>query len=48
MIKEGRRRIASVIYSFDGTDGLMEWMDEFEADLKKYCGVDSVSKRIIE
>lgn len=48
MIKEGRRKIASVIYSFDGTDGLMEWMDEFEADLKKYCGVDSVSKRIIE
>lgn len=48
MIKEGHRKIASIIYSFDGTDGLQTWMDEFEADLKKYCGVSEVKKSIVE
>ena len=48
MIKEGKRKIASVIYAFDGTEGLGKWMDEFEEDLKKYCGVTLVNKRIIE
>ena len=48
MIKEGHRRIASIIYSFDGTDGLKEWMDEFENDLKKYCGVSEVKQSIVE
>ncbi len=48
MIKEGHRRIASIIYSFDGTDGLKAWMDEFEKDLKAYCGVAEVKQSIVE
>ena len=48
MIKEGHRKIASIIYSFDGTEGLQTWMDEFEKDLKEYCGVSEVKQSIVE
>ncbi len=47
MIKEGKRSIASIIYSFDGTEGMSVWMDKFEEKLKGYCGVSEVKKSII-
>lgn len=47
MIREGRRKIASVLYSFDGTGDLHRWMEEFETLLQKFCGVSTVQKKII-
>lgn len=48
MIKEGHRRIMTVLYAFDGTADLQKWLDEFAADLKKYCGVGEIRTYIVE
>ena len=47
MIQVGRRDVCSVIYSFDGGEGLRLWMDEFAAMLKEYCKVDHIEMWIV-
>jgi DNA/RNA-binding domain of Phe-tRNA-synthetase-like protein len=39
MINEGERQIMSVVYSFDGVDGLGEWLPKFKALLETYACV---------
>ena len=47
MIQKGKRTVMSVLYSFDGQEDLAYWMDQFEEELKKYCGVTEVKKTIV-
>ena len=48
MIQPGLRRVASVLYAFDGAEGLVPWMQAFEEALRTHCGVSSVTQQRIE
>ena len=47
MIREGSREIMSVVYSFDGADGLNEWLPRFRELLETFCGVSEMKTMII-
>lgn len=42
MIREGRRNVVSVLYAFDGAEGLRPWLERFAQLIKEWCGSDSV------
>ncbi|CUH97253.1 hypothetical protein P22_3380 [Propionispora sp. 2/2-37] len=46
MILTGDREIISVLYAFDGGNGLAEWMMRFKNLLETYCGVQSIEGSI--
>lgn len=48
MIKEGERNVASVIYSFDGSDDLEKWMEEFKNLLTEYTDAKDIDTFIVE
>ena len=48
MIKEGERKVASVIYSFDGSDDLEKWMAEFKSLLTEYTDAKDIDTFIVE
>lgn len=47
MIQAGDRDIITVIYSFDGSEGLDYWMDKFSSYLADYYGVTKAKKWIV-
>jgi len=47
MIREGSREIEAVAYSFDGADGLNEWLPRFRELLETFCGVSEMKTMII-
>lgn len=47
MIKEGKHRIVSIIYSFDKSEDLNKWMEEFKKLLNEYCNVSDVDSYVI-
>ncbi len=47
MIQNGSRDIISILYSFDGRDGLRPWIELFSKNLKKYCGIRSIETWIV-
>lgn len=48
MIKEGERKVASVIYSFDGSEDLEKWMEEFKGLLAEYTDAKGIDTFIVE
>ena len=48
MVTLGRRGIMSAIYSFDGSEGLGEWLDKFAAMLAEYCGAENITTQIVK
>lgn len=47
MIKEGRRRICSVLYAFDGKEAVAEWAQRFREALEKYVHPTELEIRIV-
>lgn len=47
MIQPGARRVASVLYAFDGPDGLTPWMERFAQALRQFCGVEEIQQQIL-
>lgn len=47
MIQKGRRNIISVLYAFDGEEGLKPWMERFAQLLRQWCGVGDVTTWIV-
>ncbi|QQO07733.1 B3/B4 domain-containing protein [Breznakiella homolactica] len=47
MIQTGRRKILSVLYSFDGPGDLVFWMERYSQNLEQYCGVRGIETRIV-
>jgi DNA/RNA-binding domain of Phe-tRNA-synthetase-like protein len=47
MIREGSRGIMSVVYSFDGADGLNEWLPKFRELLEIFCGASEITTMVI-
>lgn len=48
MIKEGERKVASVIYSFDGSEDLEKWMEKFKVLLAEYTDAKDIETFIVE
>lgn len=48
MIKEGERKVASVIYSFDGSEDLEKWMEKFKVLLAEYTDAKDIETFIFE
>lgn len=48
MIRPGRLGVLSVVYSFDGADGLRQWLPEYESCLRKYCGAAEIKTNIVQ
>lgn len=48
MIKEGKRNVASVIYSFDGSEDLEKWITEFKSLLSEYTDAKDIDTFIVE
>ena len=48
MIKEGKRKVASIIYSFDGSEDLEKWMAEFKALLTEFTDAKDIETLIVE
>lgn len=42
MIQNGKRDIVSILYSFDGREGLKPWIEQFSRNLEQYCGVRGI------
>ena len=42
MIQKGRRNVISVLYAFDGAEGLQPWMEQFAQMVRHWCGADQV------
>lgn len=42
MIQNGSRDIVSILYSFDGREGLKPWIEQFSRNLEQYCGVRGI------
>lgn len=42
MIQNGSRDIVSILYSFDGREGLKPWIEQFSRNLDQYCGVRGI------
>lgn len=47
MIQPGARRVASVLYAFDGPEGLTPWMERFAQALRQFCGVEEIQQQIL-
>lgn len=47
MIAEGHHTVMSVIYGFDGTEGLENWISQYADLLKRFCGVQNIETKII-
>lgn len=47
MIQNGSRDIVSILYSFDGSEGLKPWLEQFSANLEQYCGVRAMEIWIV-
>lgn len=43
MIQNGRRNVISVLYAFDGAEGLRPWLEQFARLVKEWCGAESVT-----
>lgn len=48
MIRPGRLGVISVVYSFDGAEGLRQWLPEYESCLRKYCGAAEIKTNIVQ
>lgn len=48
MIKEGERNVASIIYSFDGSEDLEKWITEFKNLLTEYTDAKNIETFIIK
>lgn len=46
MIEPGERCVHSVLYAFDGPEGLQPWMQAFADALRQFCGVSEVAMQI--
>lgn len=44
MIQDGEREVYSILYSFDGREGLNPWMEHFAELLRQYCGVTDLEQ----
>ena len=44
MIQDGEREVYSILYSFDGREGLSPWMERFAELLRQYCGVTDLEQ----
>ena len=47
MIQPGKRQVASVLYAFDGPQGLGPWLAEFVQALEEFCGVTDLQQYIL-
>lgn len=47
MIQSGNRDIISILYSFDGREGLKPWIEQFSRNLEQYCGARSIEIWIV-
>lgn len=47
MITSGNREIISVLYSFDGKEGLNEWMEQFAQLLENFADISEVEKWVV-
>jgi len=47
MIKPGPREIISVLYSFDGPDGLSPWLEQFAELLRQYCSASDLETWVV-
>lgn len=47
MIQSGKRDIISILYSFDGREGLKPWIEQFSRNLEQYCGVKGIEIWIV-
>ena len=47
MIKEGKHRVCSVIFAFDGKEAVAEWVDRFKEALDKYVQPEAVETFIV-
>ena len=47
MIKNGGLDIVSVVYSFDGADGLREWLPRFAVYLERYCSAENIRSETV-
>lgn len=47
MIQPGKRQVASVLYAFDGPQGLEPWLAEFAQALEEFCGVTDLQQYIL-
>ena len=47
LVQLGQQKILTVLYSFDGRDDLVSWMDQYQQYLSQYCGIQEVRKQII-
>lgn len=47
MIQEGKRRVCSVIFAFDGPNNLQPWLDRFGQLVCRYCDAVQVETDII-
>ncbi|CUH96007.1 hypothetical protein P22_2095 [Propionispora sp. 2/2-37] len=47
MIQSGNRDIISILYSFDGSEGLKPWIEQFSRNLEQYCGVRGIEIWIV-
>lgn len=47
MIQPGKRQVASVLYAFDGPQGLGPWLAEFAQALEEFCGVTNLQTLLL-
>ena len=47
MIQPGRRRVCSVIFSFDGKEAVAEWVERFREALEKYVQPEELETMIV-
>ncbi|MBO7667491.1 MAG: hypothetical protein J6T26_03425, partial [Firmicutes bacterium] len=47
MIREGRRRVCSVIFSFDGKEAVAEWVERFREALDRYVQPEGLETMIV-
>ena len=47
MIQPGRRRVCSVIFSFDGKEAVAEWVERFREALDKYVQPEELETMIV-
>lgn len=47
MIQLGEHEIVTIIYSFDGTEELDNWLESFSLYLKDYCGVMKIERWVV-
>ena len=47
MIQNGSRTVLSVLYAFDGAEGLSPWLDQFAGLVRRWCGAGDVRTWIV-